>query len=50
MARNRYDIDEVMEDHFDLGQLKGYGPGGLSHALRKCAYHAHSPFFHDGDE
>ena len=25
MARNRYDIDEVMEDHFDLGQLKRLG-------------------------
>ena len=26
MARNRYDIDEVMEDHFDLGQLHRLGP------------------------
>ena len=25
MARNKYDIDEVMEDHFDLGQLKRLG-------------------------
>lgn len=22
MARNRYDVDEVLEDHFDVGQLK----------------------------
>ena len=25
MARNKYDIDEIMEDHFDLGQLKRLG-------------------------
>ncbi len=25
MARNRYDVDEILEDHFDFGQLKRLG-------------------------
>ena len=31
MARNKYDIDEVMEDHFDLGQLKRLGRYVIPH-------------------
>ena len=25
MARNKYDVDEIYEEHFDLGQLKRLG-------------------------
>ena len=25
MARNRYDVDEALEDHFDIKQLKRLG-------------------------
>ncbi len=37
MARNRYDVDEILEDHFDFGQLKRLGNYMLPYKKRMGA-------------
>lgn len=57
MARNKYDVDEILEDRFDLNQLKRLG-GYIApykaddfrhfhHAVGFGAHHADPPVFYE---